>query len=173
MLSKMANILYALLTFPKPTLALINGIALGGGCELASACDFRLARTGVKAGLVQGKQAIITGWGGGSIIAEKFAVSKAMKLLMDAEIHTAQYLSELGFIDGLFTHDPLLACETYLGNLLSNDSRVLQSYKRLWIRKWEEAKLRERIEEEIKNCAVLWEGEAHLGHVKNFLSKKQ
>lgn len=172
MLSKMANILYSLLTLSKPTLALINGIALGGGCELASACDFRLARKGVKAGFVQGKQAITTGWGGGSIVAEKFATSKTMKMLMEAEIHTVEYLKELGFIDGLFEDDSLLACEAYLGNLLSNDSIVLQSYKRLWIRKWEEAKLRERMEEEVRNCATLWESEVHHGHVQKFVSKK-
>lgn len=172
MLSKMGSILYSLLTLPKPTLALMNGIALGGGCELAAACDFRLARTGIKAGFVQGKQAITTGWGGGSIVAEKFAASKAMKLLMDAELHTAEYLTEIGFIDGLFANDSLLACETYLANLLSNDPRVLQSYKKVWIRKWEEAKLSERIEEEVNNCAVLWEGDIHIGHVKKFLSKK-
>ena len=95
MLSKMANILYSLLTLPVPTIALINGIAIGGGCELAAACDFRVARDGINAGFVQGKQAITTGWGGGSILAEKLQAPIAMKLLLEAEVQTAAYLHKI------------------------------------------------------------------------------
>ena len=140
MLSKMAEILYSLLT-PETHHCLINGTAIGGGCELAAACDFRLAREGIKAGFVQGKQAITTGWGGGTILAEKLPASIAMKLLMEAEMQTAEYLKEIGFIDELFENDSLLACERFIKKLLSIDLRVLESYKMMLIRKWEETKL--------------------------------
>lgn len=172
MLSKMANILYSLLTMPKPTLALINGTVIGGGCELAAACDFRLARNGIQGGFVQGKQAITTGWGGGSILAEKIPVSTAMKLLMEADVYSAEYLKESGFIDALYDMDSLQACEDFLGKILSNDLRVAQSYKRMWIRKWERTKLRERIDEEVVTCAKLWESEAHHEYVHTFMKKK-
>ncbi|MEH7334923.1 enoyl-CoA hydratase/isomerase family protein [Neobacillus drentensis] len=172
MLSKMSNILYSLLCLPIPTVALMSGATVGGGMELATACDFRLARNGVKAGFVQGKQAITTGWGGGSILAEKLPASFAMKLLMEAELQTAEFLNDRGFIDALFENNPLKACEEFLDKLLSNQVNVLQSYKRVWIRKWEETNLRERIEEEVKNCAILWESEAHLEYVQKFLNKK-
>ena len=171
MLSKMANILYSLLTLPIPTVALINGTAVGGGCELAAACDYRLAREGILAGFVQGKQAITTGWGGGSILAEKLPVASAMKLLMEAELQTASYLKEIGFINSLYTDQSLQACETYLGQMISKDVNVLKSYKRIWIRKWEETKLRERIEEEVRNCAILWESDIHHEYVNAFIRK--
>ncbi|MEH7075068.1 enoyl-CoA hydratase/isomerase family protein [Neobacillus drentensis] len=173
MLSKMANILYSLLTLPIPTIALVNGTAIGGGCELAVACDFRLAREGIKAGFVQGKQAITTGWGGGSILAEKLPNSNALKLLMDAEQVTAQQLKEIGFIDAIYKDDSLRACESFIEKMIGNDINVLKSYKQIWIRKWEQAKLRERIEEEVKNCSVLWESELHHEYVKTFIRKKE
>jgi enoyl-CoA hydratase len=172
MLSRMANILYSILTLNKPTIAIINGAAIGGGCELAAACDFRLARNGIKAGFVQGRQAITTGWGGGSILAEKLPASRAMKLLMEAELQTAESLLEVGFFDALYIDNPIKSCETFLEQILSQDLKVLQSYKQLWIRKWEVALLRERIEEEVNNCALLWESDAHHEHVKAFMRKK-
>ncbi|MEW9050360.1 MAG: enoyl-CoA hydratase/isomerase family protein [Neobacillus sp.] len=172
MLSKMASVLYSLLICPKPTIALLNGAAIGGGCELAAACDFRIAREGIKAGFVQGNQAITTGWGGGSILTEKLSSAAAMKLLMEAEIHTAEYLREIGFINELYSQDSVLECERYLRKILSIDLTVLESYKMMWIRKWEETGLRERIEKEVMNCAVLWESETHIEQVNKFISKK-
>jgi enoyl-CoA hydratase len=172
MLSKMASVLYSLLICPKPTIALMNGAAIGGGCELAAACDFRIAREGIKAGFVQGNQAITTGWGGGSILTEKLPASTSMKLLMEAEIQTAETLRDIGFINELYTGDSVLECERYLRKLLSVDLTVLESYKMMWIRKWEEAGLRERIEKEVKNCAVLWESETHIEQVNRFINKK-
>jgi enoyl-CoA hydratase len=171
MLSNMANILYSLLTLPVPTIALINGTAIGGGCELAAACDFRVARDGINAGFVQGKQAITTGWGGGSILAEKLPASIGLKLLMEAELQTAAYLHEIGFVDALYTDNSLQACEAFLEKMVANDLSVLQSYKMLLVRKWEETKLRERIEEEVRNCSVLWESDAHHKYVKTFIRK--
>ncbi len=172
MLSKMSEILYSLLTLTKPTIALLNGTAIGGGCELAAACDFRLARDGIKAGFVQGKQAITTGWGGGAILAEKLPAAGTMKLLMEAEIHPAEYLREVGFIDKIYSSDPISACEDFLEKLLAVNITVLESYKLIWIRKWEESRIRERIEKEVSNCSVLWESESHHQYVNRFMNKK-
>lgn len=171
MLSKMSEILYSLVTLSKPTLGLINGHAVGGGCEVLAACDYRIARIGIKAGFVQGKQAITTGWGGGTILSEKLAPSSAMKILMEADLKPAEELKEAGFIDEIFEGLPIEACEKYLDKLLKIDSSVLESYKSILIRKWNESKLRERMEEEVRNCSVLWESDAHHAYVQNFLSK--
>jgi enoyl-CoA hydratase len=173
MLKEMSEILYGLLTLSKPTVALMNGTAVGGGCELAIACDFRIARKGIKAGFVQGKQAITTGWGGGSILSEKLSQATAMKLLMEGEVHAAEDLQSSGFLDEVFEGNPLDSCEVFLEKILAMEPAVLQAYKSIYIRKWEQSGLKDRIEAEVSACSSLWESEAHHRKVESFLNHKK
>lgn len=172
MLSKMSDILYDLLVLPKPTVALMNGHAVGGGCELAISCDYRLARRGTKAGFIQGKQAITTGWGGGSILAEKLSYSAAFPLLSEAEVKPAEYLTEIGFINELYDTDPRIALNAFLEKTVERNVNVLLAYKKIWINKWKASGLQQRIQEEVQTCSVLWESDAHHEYVFNFLNKK-
>jgi enoyl-CoA hydratase len=172
MLSKMSKILVDLMLLPKPTIALLNGTAMGGGCELATACDFRIAKAGIKAGFVQGAQAITTGWGAGTILFEKMNPANAMKLLMEARLEDTKTLVEYGFIHEVFEGDLLNNCLTYLKNVLAIDSGVLESYKTMLVRKWTAADIASRMEQEVRTCAKLWESDAHHTVVNNFLAKK-
>jgi enoyl-CoA hydratase/carnithine racemase len=172
MLSRMSNILTKLLFLPKPTLALINGMALGGGCELASACDFRIARNGIKAGYIQGKLAITTGWGGGTILLEKINSASAMKLLVTAKPVDTQTLLELGYLDQVYEGSAFVACSEYIQKMLPLDTSVLQAYKNILIRKWESSDLQSRMLEEVLACSKLWAKEAHHEQVTKFLERK-
>ncbi|MFD2443410.1 enoyl-CoA hydratase/isomerase family protein [Bacillus sp. CGMCC 1.16607] len=171
MLSKMAAILFRLLTFPKPTVAILNGTAVGGGCELATACDFRLARKGIKAGFIQGKLAITTGWGGGSMLLEKLSPENAMQLLMTADTFEADRLLELGFIHHVYDQDGMKAGRYFLEKMITLETDVLKAYKTILVRKWTQSNLQQRIQEEVRTCAKLWETEAHHIQVDRFLKK--
>ncbi|MDE3838411.1 enoyl-CoA hydratase [Bacillus methanolicus] len=172
MLSKMSNILYRLLTLPKPTIALINGTAVGGGCEIAAACDFRVAKKGQKAGFIQGSLAISTGWGGGTILFEKLLAGNALKILMESRLFQVEELAEFGFIDHIYDDDREEVCDSFLRKILSLETDVLSAYKKMLIRKWTESGLQKRMEEEVRNCAVLWEKDVHHELVAKFLKRK-
>lgn len=173
MLSRMAGILYNLLVLPKPTIAILNGSAVGGGCEIASACDFRIGREGMKAGFVQGNLAITTGWGGGTILLEKLSQNIAMRMLLDAKIYTVEELREFGFIHHIYKGHPIDACLSFMKGSLNKETAVLESYKSLLNKKWELLSMRERMEEEAGRCAVLWEDDAHHKKVDEFMNKKK
>ncbi|CAM3695509.1 enoyl-CoA hydratase/isomerase family protein [Mesobacillus zeae] len=172
MLSKMAGILYRLMMLPKPTVAVLNGTAVGGGCELASACDFRIAKRGAKAGFIQAGLGITTGWGGGTILLERLPAPKALSMLADGMILSSEELENIGFIDRVFDGGPANACNAFLENILKKDTDVLKAYKNILIRKWVSSSVKERIEEEVNQCAILWESDAHHQKVAEFFNKK-
>jgi enoyl-CoA hydratase len=172
MLSKMGAILYRLMTLPKPTIALLNGTAVGGGCEIAAACDYRFASEGAQIGFIQGQLGITTGWGGATMLYEKLCHDQAMTLLYSAKRYHAEEAHKLGFIHAIFQGDLKLSCRSWIKETLSPRAEVLASYKKVAVRKWEQTCLQERMREEIEQCAVLWEGDAHHEAVASFLSKK-
>lgn len=171
MLSRMAALLKKLLFFPKPTVAILNGTAVGGGCELASACDYRIAKAGTRAGFIQGTLAITTGWGGGTMLMEKLLPANAMKMLLEAALYPAEELAEMGFIHSVYEGEALESCRSFLQKMLLLESDVLMAYKDILIKKWKVNKIEERIDQEVRRCAALWEGEAHHKQVDRFMNR--
>jgi len=87
--------------FPKPTIAAINGFALGGGCELAMACHFRVMVDLPKAklGLTELNLGLIPGWGGTQRMSRLIGRSKALDLILFSKKITAPEALEIGLID--------------------------------------------------------------------------
>ncbi|MCP4222737.1 MAG: enoyl-CoA hydratase/isomerase family protein [Actinomycetia bacterium] len=71
--------------FPAPVVAALNGDALGGGAELAMACDFRVLANHARMAFVQGRQAITSAWGGGVDLVQLVGRSVALRLLCTTE----------------------------------------------------------------------------------------
>ena len=174
MLSEVAKELYKVATLEVPTIALINGTAVGGGCEIATLCDFRLVKKEAKCGFIQGKLAITSGWGGGTYLFEKgMRYDKALKMLTEATPYHSSELLEMGWATEVFEGDKVIALQDFISKMILPHSTVLKAYKKQIIRKWEQSKLFERIMEEVKECSILWEADVHHEAVNSFLSKKK
>ncbi len=172
MLSKMGDILYRLFTLEKPTAAIIQGTAVGGGCELAAACDFRIAASHVKLGFVQGRLGITTGWGGSTMLFEKLPHATALEILSGARLYSAEEAYALGFLQKV---SPAANLEErfleWSEPLLKQSSDVLSSYKRYAAVKWKTALFYERFMNEVERCAELWESDEHHEAVARFMKK--
>ena len=174
MLSKMGHILYELATLRVPTIALINGAAVGGGCEIATACDFRLIASHAKAGFIQGTLAITSGWGGGTYLFERgLRHDRALKMLVDAKPYDAQLLYEIGWAMRVFEGSKEQALDEFIAEMRKIHPSVHQAYKEIELRKWRERNMYERVMEEVRACAKLWESEAHHEAVNSFLTKSK
>ncbi len=82
----------------KPTIAMLNGITLGGGCELALTCDFRIAEEHVQIGLPEIKLGIFPGGGGTQRLPRLIGKTKAKELMFTGDPLTAQEAKEIGLV---------------------------------------------------------------------------
>lgn len=85
--------------FPKPVVALVNGYALGGGCELAMACHLRIATPNARFGQPEVALGIIPGYGGTQRLIQYIGKSKAVELLMTGDMINAQEALQLGLVN--------------------------------------------------------------------------
>jgi Enoyl-CoA hydratase/carnithine racemase len=88
---------------PKPIIAAVNGFALGGGCELAMACHFRLSSDNAKFGQPEVNLGLIPGYGGTQRLTQLVGKGKAMELMMTGQMIDAQEARQLGLVNHVTT----------------------------------------------------------------------
>jgi enoyl-CoA hydratase len=85
--------------FPKPVIAMINGFCLGGGCELALACDLRIAAATAKLGQPEIHLGLIPGGGGTQRLPRVVGMGQAMRLVLSGELVDAAEALRIGLVD--------------------------------------------------------------------------
>jgi enoyl-CoA hydratase len=91
----------------KATIAAINGYALGGGCELAMACDIRIAADHAKIGLPELNLSIIPGAGGTQRLARIVGKGRALDMILTGEFLSAKKAEEIGLVSQVVPYDQL------------------------------------------------------------------
>ena len=131
-------------TMPKPTIAAVNGFALGGGCELALACDIRYAASGAKLGQPEVNLGIIPGWGGTQRLARVCGLGVAKELIFTGRSVDAEEALRIGLVHPV--RDPVLGKGRATAALLASKSPVAL-----------------RVMKELANRALGGDHEANLG----------
>jgi len=107
-------------TLPQPVIAAVNGYSLGGGCELAMACDVRIASEAAWFGQPEVNLAVIPGFGGTQRLPRLVGYAKAKELILTGEQIRAAEAHRLGLVNRVVTADALLPAALQLAALIAS-----------------------------------------------------
>ena len=118
------NVFLKLENLSKPVIAAVNGFALGGGCELAMACDIRLASEKAKFGQPEVGLGITPGFGGTQRLPRIVGLSKAMELILTAKVIGAAEAKAIGLVSEVYPPEELMAKALEMANAICANAPI-------------------------------------------------
>ena len=119
----------------KPTIAAINGFALGGGCELALACDIRIASDTAKIGQPEVTIGICPGWGGTQRLPRIIGIAKAKDLIYTGRQVKADEAKEMGLVNKVVELSKLIEETTNIAKMIAQNSAMAVRMSKVAINK--------------------------------------
>jgi enoyl-CoA hydratase len=154
-------------------IAAINGYALGGGSEIALACDMRIADDAVKMGMVQINMGLTPGWGAGQRLLRTVGYAKAMEVLLKGDVLYADELLALGLVNQVVvTGQALEVALKFAHAIATKPPDVVRGIKALL-----QAGLTQPYEQTLQTerdiFPPLWVADAHLEAIADFFKRQQ
>ena len=160
-------------TFPKPIIAMVNGYCLGGGCELALACDIRIASDTASFGQPEINLGIIPGGGGTQRLTRLVGEGKAMELILSGDIINAQEALTLGLVNTVVPAADLEAKTMELANRIADKSPIALRMAKEAVKIASRSNLDEGLRREVDLFALCFSSEDKDEGVTAFLEKRK
>jgi enoyl-CoA hydratase/carnithine racemase len=171
-ITTMGDALLVLERLPVPVIAAINGYALGGGSEIALACDMRIVDENVRFGLVQVKNALTPGWGAGQRLLRVVGYARAMQILLQGNAMSASEILALGLANQVTPAGKALEVAQALAQEISTlPPDVVRGIKAL-LQAGIQQPYDVALATERAIFPPLWAAEPHLQAVERFLNRK-
>lgn len=160
-------------TFPKPVIAMVNGYCLGGGCELALACDLRIASETASFGQPEINLGIIPGGGGTQRLTRLIGEGKAMEMILTGDIIDAKTAFTLGLVNMVVPAEDLEAKTMEIANRISEKSPIALRMAKEAVRIASRSNLDEGLRREVDLFALCFSSEDKDEGVRAFLEKRK
>ncbi len=160
-------------TFPKPVIAMVNGYCLGGGCELALACDLRIASDTAVFGQPEINLGIIPGGGGTQRLTRLIGEGKAMEMILTGDSVDAQTALALGLVNMVVPFAELEAKTMELANRIAEKSPVALRLAKEAVKTASRSNLDEGLRREVDLFALCFSSEDKDEGVRAFLEKRK
>lgn len=155
----------------KPVIAAVNGYALGGGCELAMACDIRIASENAKFGHPEVNLGLIPGFGGTQRLPRLVGTGRAKELIFTGRIIDAKEAEAIGLANRVVKEEELLERSKEMALVLAQKSPLILKIAKNLINTNHDIK--KALEEEIMDFSECFASEDHMEGIKAFLEKRK
>ena len=159
--------------FPKPLIAAINGFCLGGGCELALACDIRIASEKAKLGQPEINLGLLPGGGGTQRLPRLVGMGAAFKMLYTGDFIRAEEAYRIGLVDEVVPPDQLETRAKELADTIASKSPVALRMIKQAVRTSMRTSLDEGLKQEVTLFSVAFASEDKKEGVDAFLNKRK
>lgn len=160
-------------SFPKPIIAMINGYCLGGGCELALACDIRIASESASFGQPEINLGIIPGGGGTQRLTHLVGEGKAMEMILSGEIIDARSAFSIGLVNHVVPADQLEAKTMEIANRIASKGPIALRLAKEAVKLASRSTLDEGLRREVDLFALCFATEDKDEGVAAFLEKRK
>ena len=160
-------------TFPLPTIAAVNGYALGGGCELAMACDMRLCSETAVFGQPEVTLGITPGFGGTQRLMRLVGMGKAKALIFSARNVKAPKALEIGLVNAVYPPEELLPAAKKLGARIAKNAPIAVRACKAAMNEGIDLPMDEAVDAEIREFSGCFETEDQKRGMAAFLSKQK
>jgi enoyl-CoA hydratase len=155
----------------KPVIAAVRGYALGGGCEIALACDIRIAAESAKLGQPEVNLGIIPGFGGTQRLTRLVGIGKAKELILTGRIISAGEAERIGLVNSVVKDGELMDRTLELAELFLQKGPVALGTAKILINEcWE---IGNGLEREVVSFAECFASEDHIEGIRAFLEKRR
>lgn len=157
----------------KPTIAVINGYALGGGCEIALSCDIRIAADTAKIGQTEINVGIIPGAGGTQRLRSIVGQGRAMEMILTGRPVDAEEAYRIGLVNRVVPKDQLMEEAMKLANVIAEKSPITAKLAKIAVRDGANLPIDTGLLLEVLSQSVVFGTEDHLEGINAFLEKRE
>ena len=158
--------------FPKPVIAMINGFCLGGGCELASSCDLRIASDKARFGQPEINLGLIPGGGGTQRLPRLIGLGNTMRLVLTGDMINAAEAKDIGLVEMVVPHEELRTKTLELAAKIASKSPLTLKVAKEAVRASQKLSIEDGIAYERDLFCLCFSSEDKEEGVKAFLEKR-
>jgi enoyl-CoA hydratase len=158
--------------FPKPVIAMINGFCLGGGCELASSCDLRIASDKARFGQPEINLGLIPGGGGTQRLPRLIGLGHTLRLVLTGDMINAAEAKDIGLVEMVVPHEELRAKTLELAAKIASKSPLTLKVAKEAVRASQKLPIEDGIAYERDLFCLCFSSEDKEEGVKAFLEKR-
>ncbi len=159
--------------FPKPVIAMINGFCLGGGCELALACDIRVASENARLGQPEINLGIIPGGGGTQRLTNLIGEGKSMEMILTGDMIDAETAKNLGLVNHVYASEELEEQTFKMADKIAEKAPIALQMAKEAVKLASRSTLDEGLRREVDLFAICFSTEDKEEGVSAFLEKRK